>query len=864
MDINAEPNTYRTPAHPGVPCLIANITASHGLWQSENPLSQALPILAMQLATLIVVTRIIHSLLTPYHIPQIVADILGGIVVGPTALGRIRYFQYMFPLKSITLVEQVAYWALTCHVFLLGLETDVASVLRAGKKAVHVAAGGVLFPLAIGSGLYYLVEAITVANDVSGKGNSRRSGHFPYFAAPLGMTGFPVVSKILADLKLIHTDLGRLAMSCSLVEDLVGWIFVLILFPYTVSFLNVIYSVPATVVFILFCVYAVRPLLEFLIRQTSRYSCMSNEYYLSFVLISVSMFACSTEVLGTGSLIGAFVFGVIMPDRALAGLMIDKFDDMISRYLLPMYFVCCGLRTQLMEVVDYWGLTLFILLLSCLLKVFGALITTSRYNISRRDAFALGMLSNSKGILAAFTASLALDKQILVSHEYSMLVLCIVIMTGIGAPVVAYMYQPSKRLSHYKRRTLQQAKSDSELRVLACFHGPYNLTGMINLFDSSATAERSNSTLNLFALHLVELRGRSSAMLIVHNRGKRYRDWTESEPIVTALETFSSLNDSVTVQILTALSPFGTMPDDICSLAEDKRVTFMILPFHKPPGRVPGNSSFRGVNLNVMDNAPCTVGLFVDRGYGDRLNEENALWKREVAMLFFGGPDDREALAYALRMALSGVVNLHVVRFESATDDSIRINERLHDDDDNHEFEGRNVLDASTYINREKKLDQKQLDELRKRSAAQKSAIHYEVRKVSGEDEVISTLKEMTRTLAIDLFVVGKGEAALQPMTAAMLDWCEYPELGAVGDALATMSGSRSSVLVIQRYIGPMEDGDGGGRSEHSVVDVGDENQDSVHSSTSSGSRTKREPIGKWQLLGEEDLRKHKRDNWFD
>ncbi|CAN1230641.1 Cation/H(+) antiporter 15 [Linum grandiflorum] len=265
-----------------------------------------------------------------------------------------------------------------------------------------------------------------------------------------------------------------------------------------------------------------------------------------------------------------------------------------------------------------------------------------------------------------------------------------------------------------------------------------------------------------------------------------------------------------------------------------------------------------------MDNAPCTVGLFVDRGYGDRLNEENALWKREVAMLFFGGPDDREALAYALRMALSGVVNLHVVRFESATDDSIRINERLHDDDDNHEFEGRNVLDASTYINREKKLDQKQLDELRKRSAAQKQAIHYEVRKVSGEDEVISTLKEMTRTLAIDLFLVGKGEAALQPMTAAMLDWCEYPELGAVGDALATMSDSRSSVLVIQRYIGPMEDGDGGGRSEHSVVDVGDENQDSVHSSTSSGSRTKREPIGKWQLLGEEDLRKHKRDNWFD
>ncbi|CAN1150306.1 Cation/H(+) antiporter 15 [Linum perenne] len=857
MDINAEQNMYMTPEHPGVSCFVVNITVSSGLFQSENPLTQALPILVLQLSTVILITRTLQFLLKPYHIPQIVANILGGICVGPTLLGQIRYFQQMFPMRAITLDETVAYWALTLHVFLLGLETDVMSVLRAGRKAVHVAIVGVLFPLAICSGLFLLIDS----KSSDGKHNKSR---FIYFAVPLGMTGFPVVSRILADLKLIHTDLGRLAMSCALVEDLVGWVFLIILVPFTVSMKNVFYTIPTIVAFILFCVYALRPILIVILRRTAKGNNI-NEHYLSFIMVSVSLFACGTEILGCGSLVGAFVYGVIMPDRVLAGMLADKFDDFMSGYLLPLFFVCCGMRVNLYIVVEYWVEAMFLVFLTCSLKVIGALVTTFRYKIPRRDAFALGMLSNTKGILALYIANLAVDQNILAEREYSTLVLCLMIMTGLAGPVVANMYRPAKRLSHYKQRTIQQGRAYSELRVLACFHGPHNISGMINLLDSSATTK--DSPLKVFGLHLVELTGRASAMLIVHNPGKgRGRKDVNSDQIITSLETFASLNESIEVHPLTALSPFVTMHDDICSLAEDKRINFVILPFHKPPARdgkldeEGGSTSFRGVNLNVLGNAPCTVGIFVDKGFGESMNEEDGCRKRQVALLFFGGPDDREALDYATRMAASGVVHLHVVKFQPQVESNQQF-DRMEIGGNGGEHGG--LLSASAYIERQKKLDQTCIDEFRLKTAVHQT-ITFQEKVVNGEEELIFSLKEMARTLQIDLFLVGKGEGMLQPLTAALVDWCEYPELGPVGDALVTMNDSRSSVMVVQRYIGPEEEDQEGGKGERH------EHMVDVHESTSEHSR---EHLGKWQAPGDEDdhatlemqaFAKRKRDDGID
>ncbi|KAB5561173.1 hypothetical protein DKX38_006130 [Salix brachista] len=689
-------------------------------------------------------------------------------------------FHIMFPLRSIGTVETVAYWALCCHLFLIGLEFDmsvIANLTRTSKKAIHIAIAGVLIPFITGIGLFFLM------NQVPG-GEYNPAGSV-YIGLSMAVTGYPIVARVLKDVKLLHSDIGRMAMSASLVTDLISWILVII----GIAFSNhtiggALVAVLSTVGFVLFCFIVVRPAPAIIISKTSKENIYS-ENYLCFVLVAISAFAVVTDVLGTNSIVGAFIFGLIMPNRILAEAFLDKFEDFVTGYLLPLFFTICGLRIDIWSLFHnkaYLAIGSVVLVLSCSAKILSTLLVSYYDNVPIRDGFSLGIFVNKR--------------------DYTVMAIAILLMTGAVAPVTASIYRPAKHISHYKRRTIQKGRQDGELRILACFQNFRNVSGMISLIDSSnATRE---SPLTVFALHLVELTGRASAMLIVHSTGKSSsstkhgRKNSHSEKIVAALETYQTLNDSVNIQALTAMFPQASMHEDICSLAEEKHTALLVIPFHKLPSKDgkledEDNTLFRGVNLNVLANAPCSVGIFVDRGFGVSENGESSLTMRQILVLFVGGPDDREALAYAWRMGGTEGISLTVVRFLPG--DQVEEIEPI----DLPVGEAQKMITSDSFVDRNRKLDDEYVNEFRLKTAGEQF-VSYQEKVVNNDEEIVLALQEMHHIY--DLYVVGRGEGIVSPLTASLADWCEYPELGPVGDLLITSSFAQGSVLVVQQYAG--------------------------------------------------------------
>jgi hypothetical protein len=122
---------------------------------------------------------------------------------------------------------------------------------------------------------------------------------------------------------------------------------------------------------------------------------------------------------------------------------------------------------------------------------------------------------------------------------------------------------------------------------------------------------------------------------------------------------------------MTSISNLTTTHEDICNVGENKKVTLIILPFHKQL-RGEGDQimdnvghGWRGVNQRVLKNAPCSVAVLVDRGFGNgsQISEANTNVTQRVCIMFFGGPDDREALELGGRMAEHPVVKVTIVRF---------------------------------------------------------------------------------------------------------------------------------------------------------------------------------------------------------
>lgn len=758
-------------------------------------MNYSLPLFLLQLILVVVTTRILVFLLKPFRQPRVISEILGGVILGPSVMGRSSVFaNAVFPLRSVTVLETMANLGLLYFLFLVGVEMDIAVIRRTGRKAIFIAIAGMILPFLIGISFSFLLHQRT---------QLVKQGTFILFlGVALSVTAFPVLARVLAELKLLNTEIGRIAMSSALVNDMCAWILLAVAIALAENEhinLATLWVVLSSAGFIVFCVFVVRPMISWIIRKTPEGETVSD-FYIGIILTGVMISGFITDAIGTHSVFGAFIFGLVIPNGPLGVTLIERLEDFVSGLLLPLFFAISGLKTSIgaIDGADTWGILALVIVLACAGKIAGTLLVALLYQMPFYDGVTLGLLMNTKGLVEMIVLNVGKDQKVLDDKSFAIMVVVALVMTAIITPAVTIIYKPARRFAPYKRRTILKGKPDSDLRTLVCIHTPRNVPTIINLLEASNPTKKS--PLCIYVLHLVELTGRASAMLIVHNSRKSgrpaaNRTQAQSDHILNAFENFEQNTGYVSVQPLTAISPYSTMHEDVCSVAEDKRVALIILPFHKQQtvdgGMEATNPAYRIINQNVLANSPCSVGILVDRGFGAT---SRIAGNHHIAAVFIGGPDDREALALAWRMSSHPGNTLTVMRFVAGSDSNEQPTTRVGVENDPR------VLTVVTDSDREKQEDDEFINQFKARIANEES-IAYTEQVVNNGEETVAAIRSVDD--AHDLFIVGRGQGMVSPLTAGLTDWSECPELGAIGDLLASSDFTATvSVLVIQQYVG--------------------------------------------------------------
>ncbi|KAF7849110.1 hypothetical protein BT93_L1239 [Corymbia citriodora subsp. variegata] len=753
---------------------------------------QYLLVFLEQLGIIIFMSRALFFALRPLRQPRIVSEILCGLLLGPTAFGDEAYVKKLFPYRSHEKIETIGYLGLMYHLFLVGLRFDPSALAVVGKKATSTALAAFFLPGIVGISTFYMVTSSNGPHDANGIGGM-------FWVIGLTSTGSPVLSEILVSIKLLHSETGRTAMAMAIVSDACVWILIILVMPISLEGKRFYYPLVTLVGFILVCLFGARPALTWIIKKTSGEGGYSDHHAV-IVLMGVSIFGLITDIIGAHAVVGAFVFGLIMPNGDLGSKLVAKVEEYVAGILLPFFYVVCGIRANLREIQGPhgWALTIFVICTGWLAKVLSTMGISMFFNVQPREGAVLGLLMNCKSLLGLALLDVAWNKGALTVQQYSMMVLAFLIMTGSVGPLVHVVYGPTKRFMHYKLRSIQATGSDTEFRVLSCIYSARHVPPLINLLE--VTMGNMRSRLTVFGLDLVEVTGCASATLIVHDPHKPGRanlpDPALAEHIVKSLEEFECQNRSVSAQLLTILSPYESMCEDVCGLAEDKRVSLIILPFHRRPtisgAMEDAEPAFRLINQSVLANAPCSVALFVDRGLAVaamRRTDSNRLVARRASMLFIGGHDDREALAYAWRMAGHPSISLTVVRFLPGSDVT-EIEPKEHQ-------ERRGILTIISDAERQRQLDDVYITEFRRNNSGNESITYREVT-VNNGSETVAAIRAMAGEF--ELYIVGRSERSMSPLKFGLAEWSEYPELGAIGDLLVSSSFSRqASVLVVQQ-----------------------------------------------------------------
>ncbi|XP_047337306.1 cation/H(+) antiporter 18-like [Impatiens glandulifera] len=773
-----------------VKCPAPMKATSNGVFQGDDPLDFALPLAILQICLVVVLTRFLAFLLKPLRQPRVIAEIIGGVLLGPSAFGRsTAYLHKVFPARSLTVLDTLANLGLLFFLFLVGLELDLKSLRRTGKQALCIAAAGISLPFALGIGASFALRA-TISHGV------KEAPFLVFMGVALSITAFPVLARILAELKLLTTDVGRMAMSAAAVNDVVAWILLALAIALSGSAHSPIISLWVFLCgfgFVGLCSIVIPRIFNWMAKRCPEGEPV-DEVYICATMATVLAAGFVTDSIGIHALFGAFVVGVLIPkDGPFSGALVEKVEDLVSGLFLPLYFVSSGLKTNVATIQgpQSWGLLVLVISTACVGKMVGTIVVSLLCKIPFRESLALGFLMNTKGLVELIVLNIGKDKGVLNDQTFAICVLMALFTTFITTPLVIAVYKPAKMnvRAEYKYRTIQRRATNSQLRLLACFHNTRNIPSLLNLIEASRGTSMRNG-LYVYAMHLMELSERSSAIRMVlkatndgvpfWNRGQS----SDSNQVVVAFETFRQLS-RVTIRPTTAISRMSNIHDDIFSSAESKRPAMIILPFHKYP-RLDGQlevmrAEFRQVNRNVLEGAPCSVGILVDRGLGGNTHVSSKNVNSVFTVLFFGGHDDQEALAYGARMAEHPGITLVVIRFmvsPRAMGEFVNIDvekvygnaERLEDD---------NVF--AGYKDKLKDID----------------SVKFEEKSVSSAGEVVEVIRE--RSGSCNLFVVGRIPAG--QLAAALKVKSDCSELGPVGGLLTSPEfTTTASVLVVQQY----------------------------------------------------------------
>ena len=393
---------------------------------------------------------------------------------------------------------------------------------------------------------------------------------------------------------------------------------------------------------------------------------------------------------------------------------------------------------------------------------------------------------------------------------FAIMVLMAIFTTFMTTPLVLAVYKPGKSITKgtFKNQTVEETnQSNKPLRLMFCFHSIMNIPTIVNLIEASRGTNRKES-LSVYAMHLMELSERSSAILMAHKvRKNGLPFWNKDKPgtsssdmVVVAFEAFRRLS-RVSVRPMTAISAISTIHEDICQSAERKSVGMVILPFHKHVRLdrtwETTRNDYRWINKKVMDESPCSVAILVDRGLGGTTRVASSDFSLAITVLFFGGNDDREALAFAVRMAEHPGITLTVVRFipsEEFKPENVKL-EITEDQAGSCSGETR-LTDIEAITELKAKIKEQ---ESSRSDSDTESQIVYEERIVKCQEGVCEAIKEYSRS---NLFLVGKSPDG---SVASGLDVLrsDTPELGPVGNLLTSSESvsTVASVLVVQQYV---------------------------------------------------------------
>ena len=441
-------------------------------------LTEIIPFVLLDMAVVIAAARLMGKLFARFRQPAVVGEILAGVMLGPTLLGLLPgdLDLVLFPPDVRPYLTVIAQLGLVLFMFIVGLEVDLTLSRGRRSTASAISLASVVLPFGLA-----LLLAPTL-HERHGVVDGRPVS-FLAFALFLGVamsvTAFPVLARILTERAMHRTPTGVLALACAAIDDVVGWSLLAVVVAVVVggSPTGVALILCLTAIYALVMFLGARPLLARLVARYRAAGRLTPDM-LAVVLVGVLLSAYATELVGVTAIFGAFVFGAVMP-RAEPGLtreVLERLEQVSLLLLLPVFFLVAGLQVDVGAVNVQGGVELLLILAVAIGgKFLGTAAAARLQRLPQRQAVALGLLLNTRGLTEIVVLQVGLQLGVLAPELFTLMVIMALVTTIMTEPLLRLVYPDrivQREIAAAERAELGQADAFTVLVAVSSDAAP--------------------------------------------------------------------------------------------------------------------------------------------------------------------------------------------------------------------------------------------------------------------------------------------------------------------------------------------------------------------------------------------------------
>jgi len=371
------------------------------------------------LAIVIVFAKLFGIGARKLRIPQVVGEIIAGLLIGPSLLGWV---------DNTAFISQMAEIGVILLMFSAGLGTDIKELMKTGPIAFLIACAGVFVPLVAGAAYYMLFYGV-------------RSLHSPDFIEAVFVgtimtaTSVSITVETLKELGFLKSRLGTTIMAAAIIDDVIG----IIVLTFVISFKDPTIKIGTvcfrTMMFFIFSIgvgYITFRLFKLIDKRYPH----TRRIPIAGLALCFAMAYIAEDLFGIADITGAYVAGIILCSISDSDYIARKMD--INSYMLfgPIFFASIGLKTDLADFsLSILWFSIGFVIIALAAKIIGCSIMARCCKFKGTESLICGVGMMTRGEVALIVSQKGLTVG-LISPVYFSAVILLILVSSIATPVL--------------------------------------------------------------------------------------------------------------------------------------------------------------------------------------------------------------------------------------------------------------------------------------------------------------------------------------------------------------------------------------------------------------------------------------------